>query len=100
MSGTKFGHLATSLPAGLGMMTQLQNLIIADNPPLFNYVPPDVLNKGVTSTIKCKRLQDRMQETSTTLRWCGTDVSRDYLRALALAEETLHLSVLSYAFAT
>ena len=39
-----------------------------NNPPLFDYVPPDVLKKGVEST-------------------------RNYLRALAMARETLHLSL-------
>ena len=56
------------LPAGLGIMTQLQNLIMDNNPPLFEYIPPDVLNKGVEST-------------------------RNYLKALALARETLSLSL-------
>ena len=27
------------------LMTQLENLMIANNPPLFDYVPPDVLTQ-------------------------------------------------------
>ena len=57
------------LPPGLGTMTQLQNLIMENNPSLFSYIPPDILNKGVEST-------------------------RGFLRALALAKETLQLTLM------